>query len=394
MGCGDDILNIGTGGLSGAVSSGSISGAISNLTTGGTIGPMTSVLPDSPLGRLIKSDIRTLTSGGVYNAEEALKYKNMGNQFDVFMDPSRTHDMWIRGSGDLFGKTFGNDARQIFGNYVVPIVAGIAGGGVGAFAGSYLGNKFVGGSNDQGLIKGAVAFGGSVLGGAVAASGVTGEIAQTLAPTIGQTAAKVAAQAVVSAATNAAMAAATSAAMGKDAGEGALSGAIGGAIGGGLSTGLQSYAPQMSQMLQQNYGLSADAAAKLTDTAIKAGVGAATNAATNKDPLIGAIGGAVSGVTKDLTSSKAINNLLAQGATTGANMLLQPSQPRTSGAVPTGAVPLARPTAQLSPGALPGATPNAMSSLNPATRNLLADESEMQQRRPVITPIQYKQIFA
>ena len=297
MGCGDTVLNVATGGVSGAVESGSVSGALSSLATGGTgelaANALTGVAGNNDITKLMNSNMLTLTSGGANNIEAASGKSGFANVMDNFFDPSRVNDTWIRGSGALLENIpLGHEARGI-----APAVMGAVGamyGPAGAMAGYYFGNKIKGGTDTQGLIGGAIS--GATVGVGAAASPAVGAIAAELAPVIGTVAANAVAQGVVSAATSAAVGAGSAAVQGQDVGQGAASGAIGGAIGGGIGGGLGSFTPQLSQTLQ-GYGLSPTVANSLAGAAIKAGSSYASNqalAAVKGSPSPYGLGGSVS----------------------------------------------------------------------------------------------------
>lgn len=335
MGCGGAILNVVTGGISGAVQaaqSGNIGKALTSINTGGMGFGGSEFMPKGDVKKLFEATGDSISTFGGSNIQSTMASgkKHWADISDHLIDPSRVNDKWVRGSGETTGDIFGQDVRKAIGNYVMPIVGGIVTaptGGWGSAVGAYLGNKFTGGRDRDGAIKALISGASSYAGGAMsgAMNGVTSAMSNSLSSTIGTAAAKAVAQAATKAAISAAMGAATAAAQGKDAGEGALSGAISGAAQGAIETYLNSYAPDMTKMLMKDYGLSEEMAKRLTETALKAGTGAATNAALGKDPITGAIGGAASGITNKLTDSNALNKLMETGITQGSAFAMNPN---------------------------------------------------------------------
>ena len=262
MGCGDDVLDIATGGIS-AAARGDIAGAVS--------GGATSILGNGYVGQLVKSNVLSLASGGYTNIAAASKYDNFASQMDVMADDSRVNDKLIRKSGVwLEDLPYGHEARGVA-PMVMSTVGGIYGGPVGAAAGYYFGNKIKGGDDNTGMIGGAIAAGGSMLGSAATAvvapaisSIASNLIAQGVTASVANAAASTIVQAVVQAAVGSGVGAMSAAAQGGDPGEGAEMGAVGGAISGGISGAMNTYVKNLSDELQES-GMSkteADAAAK------------------------------------------------------------------------------------------------------------------------------------
>lgn len=246
MGCGDTFTDIATGGATAIIDDPGVTSAIGGVMTGGATNAMngdivgalsggaSTSMGNGEIGKLTKASITGLLTGGVSNIQQAAKYKNFANQMDVFFDPSRVNDKWIRKSGTyLEGLPLGHEARQLA-PAVMATVGGIYGGPVGAGAGYYLGGKIKGDSNNSNLIGAGISTGGAAIGGA--ASTVVGPaISGALGGgTVGAVGSGVATGAMTGAATGAMGAAAT----GGDIGTGAMRGGLTGAIGGGANSTL------------------------------------------------------------------------------------------------------------------------------------------------------------
>lgn len=281
-----DLANVVTFGGYGAInalSSGDIQGALLSANTlGGNT--LTAALPQNDLTNLMNSTIQSAATGGMNNIEAAASQENFANQMDYMIDPSRVNDRWIRGSGEMFGDVFGQDARQILGNYVLPIAATIATAPIGGWGGvpaTYLGNKFTGGTDEQGLIKTGVAAGS--YGAAQAAAPLTNSLTGSLAPMIGQTPAQIASNALTGATTGAATGSISAAAQGRDVGDAALWGAVKG--------GASGAAAPLTQSLTQQFvaaGANPQIASNLANTLVRVGTASGLAEAQGKDPLLAA----------------------------------------------------------------------------------------------------------
>jgi len=246
MGCGDTFTDIATGGATAIIDDPGVTQAIGGVMTGGATNAMngdivgalsggaSSSMGTGEIGKLTRASIEGLVTGGVSNIQQAAKYKNFANQMDVFFDPSRVNDKWIRKSGTyLEGLPLGHEARQLA-PAVMATVGGIYGGPVGAGAGYYLGGKIKGDSNNQNLIGAGVTTGGAAIGGAAGsyiAPAVSGALGGGIMGNIGS---GVVTGGITGAATGAMGAAAT----GQDVGTGAMRGGLTGAIGGGANNTL------------------------------------------------------------------------------------------------------------------------------------------------------------
>lgn len=364
MGCGDAIMDISTGGAT-AAARGDVAGAISGgQTTAMNSTKMGQYLTGGTgdIGKLNRSLMTSGMTGGYNNIQAAASKKNFANQMDYMIDPSRTNDRWIRESGNMTGRWFGKDTQKAIGNYVIPIVAGIATapiGGWGAVAGAYLGNKFAGGSDQQGLIKAGVSAVGTAAGGAVSgaiggaiSSSVSSSLSNTVSPAVAQAIGNAAAQAVsqglAGAATGALYSGVTGQDMGKGAMMGGLSGAAGGAAGSLTASALtgsvfnSAYDTAIQSGLDPTAAVNAakQAVAATTQSAgwgqvIKGLSGAASGAAragvTGQDPmraaLMGGAGGAINSM--NLTGNQQTNRLLNTGLNTIAQYGINRMMPQT-----------------------------------------------------------------
>jgi len=321
MGCGDDILNVATGGISGAVSTGDIIGSATGALTGG-VSSMTGGSISDPL-YLIGGDVRKLMdatsdsilSAGVTNIIAASKYKNLANQMDVMMDPSRVNDKWIRESGEWLEYLPAGHAVREVAPMVGAIVGGVFAGPAGSAGGYYFGNKIKGGSNEAGAIGAGLSFAGGVIGAAAqpAAGALT---SQLVSQGLSQGVSNAVAQGVVQGAVGAGMGAATGAATGQDIGQSAMYGGLSGLAGGVVGSQV---APATKYL--QSQGVNPTVANALTRGVAGLTTGATGAALRGQDvgyaSMLGGAGGTVGGATTGFTGSKDAGTLASALANQG-----------------------------------------------------------------------------
>jgi len=284
MGCGDTFTDIATGGATAIIDDPGVTQAIGGVMTGGATNAMngdivgalsggaSSSMGTGEIGKLTRASIEGLVTGGVSNIQQAAKYKNFANQLDVFFDPSRMNDKWIRKSGTyLEGLPLGHEARQLA-PQVMSTVGGIIGAVTpitpmgGAAAGYYLGNKIKGDSNEAGLKGAAISAAAAGIG-----SGANEYIKPIVSGALGGGITGAIGSGVVSGATTGAAAGAMGAAanggdMAQGAGMGALTGGIGGGVGAGLNQTYQ--AAGVPQTYQQPLSSLANMGLKYGTTAL------------------------------------------------------------------------------------------------------------------------------